>query len=67
MASAKSKGIETHPFVPTVGPDEPVPFVNPDLPPELTAGFVVGHCGHRVAGSEWRAGFRNCERCPSKS
>lgn len=36
------------------------------IPPELTGGmegFVVGNCGHRVAGSEWRAGFRNCERC----
>lgn len=27
-------------------------------------GYVVGTCGHRVAGSEWRAGFRTCERCP---
>jgi hypothetical protein len=27
-------------------------------------GFVVGECEHRVAGSEWRAGFRTCERCP---
>lgn len=26
-------------------------------------GFVVGLCGHRVARSEWRAGFRLCERC----
>ena len=36
------------------------------IPPEQTGGmpgFVVGECGHRVAGSEWRAGFRNCERC----
>lgn len=36
------------------------------IPPERTGGmtgFVVGECGHRVAGSEWRAGFRNCERC----
>jgi hypothetical protein len=36
------------------------------IPPEQNggmAGFVVGECGHRVAGSEWRAGFRNCERC----
>jgi hypothetical protein len=31
----------------------------PDQP-----GFVVGECEHRVAGSEWRAGFRTCERCP---
>lgn len=28
-------------------------------------GFVVGSCGHRVAASEWRAGFRTCERCRS--
>lgn len=26
--------------------------------------YVVGECGHRVASSEWRAGFRTCERCP---
>lgn len=26
-------------------------------------GYYVGRCGHRVAGSEWRAGFRVCERC----
>ncbi|GGS88324.1 hypothetical protein ACFFV7_51075 [Nonomuraea spiralis] len=31
----------------------------PDQP-----GYVVGTCAHRVAGSEWRAGFRTCERCP---
>lgn len=28
-------------------------------------GYVVGECGHRVAGSEWRAGCRTCERCPA--
>jgi len=36
------------------------------IPPGRTGGmpgFVVGECGHRVAASEWRAGFRNCERC----
>jgi hypothetical protein len=36
------------------------------IPPERTGGmtgFVVGECGHRLAASEWRAGFRNCERC----
>lgn len=27
-------------------------------------GYVVGECRHRVAASEWRAGFRTCERCP---
>ena len=26
-------------------------------------GYFTGRCGHAVAGSEWRAGFRNCERC----
>lgn len=31
----------------------------PDQP-----GYVVGKCGHRVAASEWRAGYRVCERCP---
>jgi hypothetical protein len=36
------------------------------VPPESNAGrpgFVVGECWHAVAGSEWRAGFRACERC----
>lgn len=41
------------------------PFFHPGLPPEMLNGFVVGECGHRVAGSEWRAGFRVCERCQS--
>lgn len=27
-------------------------------------GYVAGKCGHRVAESEWRAGFRTCEQCP---
>ena len=27
-------------------------------------GYVVGKCGHRVAKTEWRAGYRVCERCP---
>jgi hypothetical protein len=38
------------------------------IPPERTGGmegFVVGECGHRVARSEWDAGFRTCERCPA--
>lgn len=30
----------------------------PDQP-----GYVVGLCTHRVARSEWSAGFRVCERC----
>lgn len=51
------------PAVSVVTPGEP--FHHPDLPAELLEGFVVGECGHRVAGSEWRAGFRTCERCPS--
>jgi hypothetical protein len=36
------------------------------IPPSQTGGmtgFVVGECGHRVAGSEWHAGYRNCEGC----
>lgn len=51
----------TAPKVTYARPGEP--FSHPDLPAELTAGFVVGECGHRVAGSEWRAGFRICEHC----
>ena len=39
----------------------PVPFVGPYGP---IPGYVAGWCGHRVAESEWRAGFRVCERCP---
>jgi hypothetical protein len=38
------------------------PFVS-DLGPR--PGYVVGQCGHAVAGSEWAAGFRTCERCPA--
>jgi hypothetical protein len=53
-----------HPFVFGADADEMVPFRNDELPPELQVGFVVGHCGHRVAGSEWKAGMRYCERCP---
>lgn len=47
-------------------PDAGQPFVTgpPDAlvnhPPRT--GYVVGYCGHAVAGSEWRAGFRVCER-----
>lgn len=26
-------------------------------------GYIKGQCGHRVAATEWRAGFRTCERC----
>jgi hypothetical protein len=39
---------ETEPFDPGTGP---------------WPGYVAGRCGHRVAESEWRAGFRVCERC----
>ena len=34
--------------------------VIPDQP-----GYRVGECGHRVAGSEWAAGYRVCEHCPA--
>jgi hypothetical protein len=47
---------------------EPAGVLKPGdpVPPERTGGmtgFVVGECGHRVAASEWDAGFRKCERC----
>lgn len=29
----------------------------------IVPGYVAGECGHRVAQSEWKAGFRRCERC----
>jgi hypothetical protein len=38
------------------------PFINEEI--GARPGFVVGECGHAVAESEWRAGFRTCERCP---
>lgn len=38
------------------------PFTTADGYP--VTGYVAGLCGHRVAGSEWRAGLRVCERCP---
>ena len=38
--------------------DVPVGEPFPDRP-----GYLTGECGHAVAGSEWRAGFRVCERC----
>lgn len=43
-----------------LGPAEPEP--GSEIPGQ--PGYVVGTCGHRLAGSEWRAGFRTCERCP---
>jgi hypothetical protein len=39
----------------------PVPF-DPGTGP--MPGYYAGRCGHRVAISEWNAGFRTCERCP---
>jgi hypothetical protein len=36
-----------------------------DAPFPGRPGYVTGTCGHAVAGSEWRVGFRECERCPS--
>lgn len=41
--------------------NEPIPFEHGGM---VYPGFVAGWCGHRVAESEWRAGFRVCERCP---
>lgn len=42
------------------------PAVGSAIPPENNGGmtgYIVGECGHRVAGSEWKAGFRRCEHC----
>lgn len=39
---------------------------NPDRGDEVgppQPGYRAGRCGHRVALTEWRAGFRVCERC----
>jgi hypothetical protein len=52
-------GQQSAPEAGTLSPGDPIP-------PERTGGmtgFVAGNCGHRVAASEWGAGFRNCERC----
>jgi hypothetical protein len=38
------------------------PFVSGDV---RRPGMVAGTCGHAVAGTEWLAGFRTCERCPA--
>lgn len=43
-------------------PDSPELFHNPAV--GTLAGYAAGACGHRVALSEWFAGFRTCERCP---
>ena len=42
------------------------PNVGSIIPPEQNfgqKGYIVGGCGHRVAGSEYMAGLHNCERC----
>lgn len=46
-----------------IDPENAYPTPGSKIPGQ--PGYVVGTCGHRVAGSEWRAGFRTCERCPS--
>lgn len=50
------------PDVPQGGQDQGIPVGEP-FP--LRPGYVTGECGHAVAGSEWRAGFRRCEHCPA--
>lgn len=45
---------------PTVTPCAPR-FFNLEIGERL--GYVAGECGHAMALSEWRAGFRACERC----
>lgn len=54
------KELNTHAEARGLLPEIPIPF-NPGTGPML--GYAAGHCGHRVALDEWRAGFRNCERC----
>jgi hypothetical protein len=52
------------PVPPAEVPADPAPqYPDPgsDIPGQ--PGYVVGVCGHRVAQSEWNAGFRDCERC----
>lgn len=57
-------GVKPHPYVIGYAADDQVPWVNELVPMGMLQGFVVGHCGHRVAQTEWRAGFRVCEHCP---
>jgi hypothetical protein len=45
----------------TVLDAEPFPVGEPF--PGFEDGYVTGLCAHRVARSEWAAGFRTCERC----
>lgn len=40
---------------------EPFPVGEPF--PGSEEGYVTGLCAHRVARSEWAAGFRVCEHC----
>lgn len=50
-----------HPMmIKPIHPESGQPFTHPDLPEGL--GGIVGWCGHRVAESEWLAGYRVCER-----
>ena len=44
--------------------DAPAAYPEPGSEIPGQPGYVVGKCGHRVAASEWRSGFRVCERCP---
>lgn len=53
--AAAAEAGEPGPFYPQ--PGGPIP----DMP-----GYLVAECGHQVARSEWEAGFRSCERCPSQ-
>lgn len=48
----------------TAGPAPVYPAPGSQIPGQ--PGYVVGQCEHRVAMSEWRVGFRVCERCPAE-
>lgn len=47
-------------------PQEPV-YPEPGSSIPDWPGYVVGTCQHRIAESEWRAGYRACERCPAST
>jgi hypothetical protein len=52
----------------SIGENSDAPrYPNPGSEIPGQPGYVVGTCRHRVAGSEWRAGFRTCERCPREA